>query len=208
MSAETIHREFIPGTTGWSVADLEDPEIERQWFAGRYEIVEGVLTQMPAAFFDSGSAVQELIFILRTHIEANRLGGKLATEVDIVLGQRRLPVADAVYLSAADLEKQKNANVPTARNNLKYGRILIPPTLVIESISLGHEAHDRETKRSWYAEAGISNYWLLDATRRSLDCLVLEGQNYRVDQSGADAAHLTPSLFPGLSINLQKLWAE
>lgn len=35
---------FEPGTTGWTAADLDDPRIEREWFRGRYEIVEGVLT--------------------------------------------------------------------------------------------------------------------------------------------------------------------
>jgi Uma2 family endonuclease len=79
---------------------------------------------------------------------------------------------------------------------------------VIESLSWGHESHDRETKRSWYAEAGIPNYWLLDAQERSLECLVLEGSGYRTDQSGRDAAELRPSAFPGLVISLGTLWAE
>lgn len=47
----TSSRPFEPGTTGWTVHDLDDPEIERQWFEGRYEIVEGVLTKMPPAYF-------------------------------------------------------------------------------------------------------------------------------------------------------------
>jgi hypothetical protein len=38
-SIATEPRPFQPGTTGWTVRDLDDPEIERQWFSGRYEIV-------------------------------------------------------------------------------------------------------------------------------------------------------------------------
>jgi Uma2 family endonuclease len=209
MTLAAAHRKFIPGTTGWTVDDLDDPQIETLWHGGRYEIVEGVLTRMPPAYFDGSSILDELLYVLRAHIETAALGGKLAREVDVILGQRRLPIVDALYLSPTDLEKQRRAHAATGkRKQLKYGRILVPPTLVIESISLGHEAHDRETKRAWYAEARIPNYWLLDAQQRSLECLLLEGADYRIDQSGRDADALHPCLFPGLTIPLQRLWAE
>ena len=132
-----------------------------------------------------------------------------ASGVDYILNKRRLVVADALYLSAADREKQKRAHAATGkRKQLKYGRILIPPTLIIESLSPGHEAHDRETKRRWYAEAGVPNYWMLDAMERTLECLILERGDYRVDQSGKDDAELRPAMFPGLVIPLGKIWAE
>lgn len=208
MSIEAVQREFIPGTTGWTVDDLDDPEIERQWFAGRYEIVEGVLTIMPAAYYDSGFALQKLLLLLNHHVSEHGLGGGFAQEVDVILGQKRLPVVDALYLSADDHQKQKEANAQRGRKSLKYGRILVPPTLVIESVSIGHEAHDRETKRAWYAEARIPNYWILDAFQKSLDCLVLDGGDYRVDQHGRDNDELRPSLFPGMVLPLGNLWVE
>src|SRR3954447_24217557 len=99
MTTVAPNREFVPGTTGWSVDDLDDPAIEAQWLKGRYEIVEGVLTQMPAAYFDGGAALQDLLFVLRAYVETTQLGGKIATEVDLVLGQLRVPRVDAVYLS-------------------------------------------------------------------------------------------------------------
>src|SRR5207248_1829334 len=106
MTTIAPHREFIPGTTGWSVDDLDDPEIERLWFQGRYEIVEGVLTQMAAAYFDGGAALQELLFLVRSQIKARSLGGLIATEVDLILGKLRVPRVDAVYLSPDDQQKQ------------------------------------------------------------------------------------------------------
>lgn len=209
MSTELEHRPFIPGTTGWSADDLDDPHIERLWSEGRYEIVEGVLTEMAAAMFDSGLALERLLRILANHTLARGLGDAFATEVDMILGARRVPIVDAVFLSPDDLVKQKAAHAATRkRTQLKYGRILIPPTLVIESISLGHEAHDRETKRAWYAQAKIPNYWLLDAQQQALECLVLQGTDYRTDQSGRGADELHPSLFPGLILALGRLWPE
>ena len=208
MTTVAPHREFIPGTTGWTVDDLDDPEIERLWCQGRYEIVEGVLTMMAAAAYDGGIALKRLIRIVDTYTIANGLGDSLATEVDVILNQRRLPVIDAVYLTPDELRRQKAAHTASGkREDLVYGRIVVRPTLVIESVGLGHEAHDRETKRRWYAEAQVPHYWLLDARQRSLECLVLEGIEYRVDQSGRNDQELAPTLFPGLIIPLGSLWA-
>jgi Uma2 family endonuclease len=209
MTTAATHRDFLPGTTGWSVDDLDDPEIERLWLEGRYEIVEGVLTVMPAAYFDGGFALQRLIRIIQNHTASIGMGDAFATEVDVILNKRRMPRVDAVFLTPVDLKKQKAAHAARGKKKtLKYGRILIPPTLLIESVSWGHESHDRETKRDWYAEAGIRNYWLLDAQERSLECLVLDGETYRTDQSGRLNEELRPCAFPGLVIALGTLWAE
>jgi hypothetical protein len=208
MSVEVAQREFIPGTTGWCVDDLDDAEIERLWLQGRYEIVEGVLTLRAPGYFYGGVALHRLICLLADYTSATGLADGFATGVDLILNKRRLAVVDAVFLSPEDQRKQEQANAQRGRKKLKYGRILIAPTLIIESISQGHEVHDRETKRQWYAEARVPNYWLLDAMERSLDCLILDGADYRVDQAGRNDAELRPSLFPGLTIPLGKLWAD
>jgi hypothetical protein len=209
MTTATTHRDFVPGTTGWSVDDLDDPEIERLWLEGRYEIVEGVLTVIPAAYYDGGMALKRLIKIVENHTVLIGMGDGFSIEVDVVLNRRRLPRIDAVFLSPDEQRRQKAAQAARGkRKSLKYGRILVRPMLVIESLSIGYESHDRETKRAWYAEAGIPNYWLLNAQERSLECLVLDGGEYRTDQSGRADAELRPSTFPGLVIPLKALWAE
>src|SRR5207248_2784844 len=81
----TQTRQFIPGTMGWTAADLDDPEIERQWFAGRYEIVEGVLTIIPPAYFAGGEGLFNLLFFLKGYLNQQGSGARIATEVDIVI---------------------------------------------------------------------------------------------------------------------------
>ena len=82
----------------------------------------------------------------------------------------------------------------------------VAPALAIESISPGHEAHDRKTKRRWYAEAGIRHYWLLDGLAKTLECLVLEGAEYGTEQLARDDDEVRTSLFPGLVIPLRRVW--
>src|SRR2546423_10789024 len=91
-------RPFGPGTTGWTAADLDDPEIERQWFRGRYEIVEGVLTEMPAAYFAGGESLSNLIYLMRIQ----GVKARFATEVDIVVSARRVARSDAAALLPAE----------------------------------------------------------------------------------------------------------
>jgi Uma2 family endonuclease len=77
--------------------------------------------------------------------------------VDIIIDDTRVVVADAVWLTEDDQRKQEDATAKAGRKDSSRTRILIPPTLVIESISPGHERHDERTKLKWYAEFGVPN---------------------------------------------------
>src|SRR5688572_4659827 len=107
--SRTRPRRFRVGTTGWTAADLDDPRVEAEWTKGSYEIVEGVLTRMPAAYFDGGAALLELLFLLRTQVVKTDPAGGFATEVDVIVGPMRVPKVDAVYLSPTDRAAQKAA---------------------------------------------------------------------------------------------------
>ena len=204
-------RKLVAGTTGWTAWDLDDPRIEPLWESGHFEIVEGVLTRIPAAHYDSNVALFRLIQLLLPVVRQNDPDAVIPSEVDVIVGERRVPKVDAIYLSPQDRMVQKRQNAlhgRGTRKQLTYGRILVPPTLIIESLSRGHEDHDRVTKRKWYAEMRVPNYWLLNYFDQSLECLVLEGDDYRIDASGRGGQDVRPSLFPALTIPLAKLWAD
>ena len=202
----TSFRPFEPGTTGWTVDDLNDPEIERLWEKGAYEIVEGVLAKMPPAYFDGSLALNRLRRIVERHLDQSRLPGDFTTEVDLVLAPKRVARVNLMFTTPADMKRQE-ADATPRRHNLRYGRLRVPPTLIVESLSPGHEDHDADTKRQWYAQARVPNYWLLDGYARSLECLVLEGDRYRTDQAGRNTDEVRPALFPGLVVPLASLWA-
>jgi Uma2 family endonuclease len=204
----TTSKRFEPGTTGWTADDLDDPGIETAWLRGRYEIIEGVLTTMPAAYFEGGEAITNLIIVVGSHLRAMGVRGGFATEVDIVIDQARVLRADAAYLTPDDKRRQRESAVEARRTDLRRTRVLVPPTLVIESISPGHEFHDEQTKRKWYAQFGVKHYWLLNSFQRTLRCLSLQGTAYREDADGRDAESVRPAAFPGLVIPLDEVWAE
>jgi Uma2 family endonuclease len=207
MSTFSTSREFIPGTTGWTADDLSDPEIARLWEAGAYEIVEGVLTLMPPAYHDGTLALNRLRRIIERHLDDKRIAGEFTTEDDVVLGPRRVVRVDMMFMTPHDHQRQEQANAARGRSTLRYGRILVPPTLIVEAVSIGHEDHDRDVKRVWFAEAGVPSYWILHPFQRTLECLILRQGVYEIDVRGARDEVVSPTIFPGVTIPLANLWA-
>jgi Uma2 family endonuclease len=201
----TPSRPLEPGTTGWSAANFADPNFAFQWDEGRYEIVEGVLTKMPPPMYFGSKRLLRLISIIMRHMEESGHAGAFALDVDIILRETRVVRADAVFLTPQDEDHQRQINADLGIRE-EEGRLRIPPTLIIESTSRGHEPHERRTKRQWYAEAGVAHYWIFDTQQQSLECLVLEKNAYRVDQANKGADELRPSLFPGLILPLAEIW--
>lgn len=205
--ADPTRKAFEPGTSGWTAADLDDWHIEDLWLQGRYEIVDGVLTKMPPAYFGGGKALFNLMFLARKHQKQLHLAGSFSFEVDMILDEDRVAVADAVWMTPAEEQAQAGRSAASGRIDPARTRILVPPSLVIESISIGHERHDRNIKRRWYGEFGVQNYWILNAFDRSLECLVLNSGKYETAASGRGAETVTTDHpFPGLSIPLAELW--
>src|SRR4051812_36812614 len=125
LDLETSTKPFIPGTTGWTATDLDDPGIERQWLAGRYEIIEGVLTMMAAAYFAGGEGLENLVFLVKEHLKTRGVRGGFSPEVDIVVDPIRVVRADAVYLDREAKERQRIAAKAEGRRDLRRTRILI-----------------------------------------------------------------------------------
>ena len=204
----TSSRRFEVGTTGWTASDLEIPEIEREWFRGRYEIVEGVLTKMPAAYFAGGEALFNLMKQLDAYFTKHGPSGSFSVEVDIIIDEPRVAVVDAVFLTKAERTRQEEATRRAGKSDATRTRILVPPTLVIESVSPGHELHDRRTKARWYGEFGVPNYWILDAYEKMLECLVLRADRYETDVRGGGKDVLRPSSFQGAEVHLGRVFVD
>jgi Uma2 family endonuclease len=207
----TVHRrKFKVGTTGWTSDDLDDPLTGRQWERGRYEIVEGVLTQMAAAYLDGSIPLAKLRRTMERHLDREGIQGDFTHEVDFIVGRRRLAKPDMIFTTPQDLRKQAEmrGRLGITRPRIRFGRLLVPPTLVVESLSIGHEDHDREVKRRWYSEFNVPNYWLLNVYTRSLECLVLRGNEYKLDVSGQNNDEIRPMLFQGLVVQMGDLWLE
>jgi hypothetical protein len=126
-SPTTTSRPFEVGTTGWTADDLLDPQVEREWEQGRYEIVEGVLTRMAAARYDGQERLQRLTEVIDDYLRGQQRGERLVGEVDLILSELRVPRADAILMTVADKQRQREENVRRGRAANDFGRIIVPP---------------------------------------------------------------------------------
>ncbi len=201
-------RPFEPGSYGWTAEDLGHPEIARRWDNGAYEIIEGVLASMPPVTFDGGISLFRLVKAIERHLERQDATGEFATRATLILNDTRIVNVDALFVTPEYARAQREACARLGSGNHRFGRSTMPPPLVIESTIPGYESHDRVNKLGWYAAAGIPHYWILDAFRQTLDCLVLDGAQYRIHQSTPGQSTIQPALFPNLTISAAKLWAD
>ena len=204
--ATTPTRPFDPGTTGWTVADLADPEIQRHWLAGRYELVDGVLTKMAPQGFGGISPLTRLRDVLYDHVRATGRGGRFYHEVDVLIDEPRLPKPDMIYLTPEQETRQRELEKEMGIGRGVYTPVLVVPLLIVESLSQNHEDHDRRIKRHWYAARGVPNYWLLDPTGQTLECLVLRSGDYAPEVTGSGSDVIRPKLFGGVTVPLAELW--
>jgi Uma2 family endonuclease len=113
----------------------------------KYEIIDGALHVTPPADFEHHDTADELRVVLR---DAAPAGWRAFREVGIRLGDSTL-VPDITVLR------------PSAPRNAAWADPA-DVALVVEVESKGSRRHDRFTKPSLYAEAGIESYWRIERT--------------------------------------------
>ena len=206
MTQAIAHRKFEPGTTGWTIHDLDDPQVSWEWSEGRYEIVDGVLTKMAPQGFGTVDPLEKLRRFLERHLDATGQAGEFYREVDLLLNDDRIARPDLQFLTERQQREQRRMSRERGWPEKQYHPVYVTPMLVIESLSVGHERHDRVTKRAWYAKARIPHYWLLTPHERSLVCLTLQGSKYVEAAIAEDEQTLATKLFEGVKIPLAKVW--
>jgi Uma2 family endonuclease len=84
-----------------------------------------------------------------------------------------------------------------------------PPILVMEVVSKGSEAHERDyvTKREEYLAFGIREYWIVDPIARCVTVLVRDGDAW-VEHRFRDEQQARSTILPGLAISVSELWVE
>src|SRR2546430_933419 len=120
MTIAHTTREFTPGTTGWTADDLDDPEIERLWDAGAYEIVEGVLTLMPPAYHDGTLPLSRLRRIIERYLDQQKIPGDCTGEDDVILDRKRIARVDMLFMTPEDHRKQEQANAHKGNPRLRF----------------------------------------------------------------------------------------
>ncbi len=160
----------------------------------RYELHDGELSVTPAPGTRHQRVIGAMHVLLRSHVDALRLGEVLLSPVDCILSDTTVVQPDLVYLD------------PTRAHLVSERGIEGPPTLVIEILSPSTTAIDRNMKRRLYAHYGIPYYWIVDPEAGTLEAYGLAEGRYALSArvSGTGPVSIPP--FPDLALIPAALW--
>jgi len=162
----------------------------------RYEILEGELFVSPSPRITHQRVSRNLQYILHSHIVTHQLGELFDAPTDVILNRHNIAVPDLLFVRAG----REGAVTDRA--------IESPPDLIVEILSKSTADRDRKIKPRVYARFGVRHYWIVDADARTLD-MFRRGANrrYRRVARFVGSQIATSPLFPGLEIDLAKVWA-
>jgi len=79
------------------------------------------------------------------------------------------------------------------------------PDLVVEVLSPGTQHVDRGEKLAEYAQAGVSEYWIIDPEARAIEVYTLEGERYRLVALAAGDDPVPSPILPGFEVTVNPL---
>jgi Uma2 family endonuclease len=160
----------------------------------RYEIVNGVLVMAPAPTPEHQDIVGEIYVALRAYVKLAGLGRVFMGPLDVQLSSENTFQPDLVVVLNAHLDRVAEKKISGA------------PDLTVEIASPSTAAYDRLTKYEKYAQAGITEYWLVKPTRRAVEVLVLEHGEYRSLGIFSGQQTLPSRVVPGLPVMVEQFF--
>lgn len=154
--------EFFPRQGDWTEADYLALSGDRL-----VELADGCLEVLPMTTLLHQLIVRFFYDQLAAYLRTKQLGTVVFAPLPVRLGDRSYREPDLIYLS--NERRSKTDRYPEGAD------------LVMEVVSEDDESRKRDlvTKRREYAEAGISEYWIVDPAERQIMVLVLDGSSYR-----------------------------
>jgi Uma2 family endonuclease len=160
-----------------------------------YEIIDGALYVAPRPLLLHQRLAYAVSKVVAEHAEPAGLGF-VVPDADLVVDEHGTYVSpDVMYFTAgqyAAIDPEK--------------MIRVAPTLVVEVLSESTMGRDRLVKRDAYARIGVPHYWMVDRHRRSIVELVLGPDGRYGEREVAAPEVFRPSVFPGLAIDLERLF--
>lgn len=143
----------------------------------RYEVIRGEQYRSAAPRPLHQRIITRLAFFLEGYLEESNLGTAFVAPIDVLLPEKLGdPVQPYILIVRSDrLHIVGETYIEGA------------PELAIEVLSPSNPAHDRSLKYELYAEAGVTEYWIIDPDERTVEVHVLRGGAFELlGQFGED----------------------
>ena len=159
------------------------------------EVVNGEIRIMPPPKWNHALIVESVRRALATQLD-QREALVVAATFGLIIRKQPLTsrVPDlAVFVKSTIVERD--------------GYIHAAPQLVVEVLSPANTRREREQKLADYASLGVAEVWLVSPEARTVEVLLLEDGQLRRSQILAEGL-LIPKLFPGVRIDIARIWPD
>jgi len=167
----------------------------------RYELVNGVLVEMPPESEENNDIARKLLFEFAKHLPVALLAHK-DTEIEVTGRRATARIPDLLVHTEASKASVAGASRATITRDMP------PPALVVEVVSPGQVNRERDYryKHTEYAARGIVEYWIVDPeTQQVTLCLWVNGQYEDRVYSGTEAIQST--VIPGFGLTIAEIFA-
>ena len=161
----------------------------------RYEVTQGELYLSPVP-----RPLHQLIIFLIPNVLGNflkvrKLGTAFGAPVDVILpGKLGDPVQpDLLFIHSERLHVIGETYIEGA------------PGLVMEVLSPSNPAHDRRLKNELYAEAGVTEYWIVDPHERTVEIFVHQDGTYGLFGRFGEGGTARSKVLDGFAVDLDEI---
>jgi Uma2 family endonuclease len=191
-----------PGDRTWEIAHLFPSQgdwSESEFLAlpepHRFELSDGRLEILPMPTWFHALIGAYLLKRLWAYLEVNDVGLAVPAPLYVRLWPKEIRQPDVVFCFHESIRDRK--------------QVQNGADLVIEIVSEGEENRERDLvkKRKLYAQAGIREYWIVDADLAMISVLALDGDVYRVAGEYKEGDQAASVLLPGFSVDVKAAFA-
>ena len=141
----------------WTIAEVERLIDERTGYTPRYELVDGELLVTPAPNGRHQRILAHLYMLFHSYVSQHRLGEARFSPADVRLTSATRFEPDLFVIPAVDGRMPRALDPVT---NLLFAAEVLSPSSA---------RHDRITKRRFFQEHGIADYWVVDGEAETFE---------------------------------------
>lgn len=161
----------------------------------RYEVMDGVLLMAPSPSPAHQNVVKWLTFYLTQYVDLTGQGKVFAAPLDVELAPNQIVQPDVFVLLQTSLAK------------ITAKRVIGAPDLVVEVSSPATAVYDRLNKLTAYAHARVTEYWIVNCERQTIEVWWLSSGTYSSQGIFTGSATIPSQIVPAIqSIRIDQLF--
>jgi Uma2 family endonuclease len=162
----------------------------------RYEIIDGEVFVSPPPITAHQWTSAELTWLLGSYIRQHAIGRLFYAPFAVMLSPNDIFEPDIVFIS--------EDRMPLVDDKGMRGA----PDLCIEIASPSTRTYDRTIKFERYARFGVTEYWIVDPDRKTVEVFVSENGVYAPLSIARGDDRISSQLFPHLDLHAGALFME